>query len=120
MTQFTILRLILGDQLNANHSWFSKRDSRVLYTLMEVRQETDVTRHHIQKIVAFFAAIPEFARYLKNQGHALEYIRLDDDGNCQSFEKNLLQLIDKHKISKFEYLLPEDYRLAIVRSEDES
>ena len=37
----TTLRLILGDQLNSQHSWLSMTDSDVLYVLMEVRQETD-------------------------------------------------------------------------------
>ena len=111
MARFTTLRLVLGDQLNAHHSWFSHKDPKVLYTLMEVRQETDYTRHHIQKITAFFAAMREFSRYLKNQGHAVAYVRLDEDGNHQSFEKNLLQLIRKHKITVFEYQLPDEFRI---------
>jgi deoxyribodipyrimidine photolyase-related protein len=111
MRQFTTLRLILGDQLNTHHSWFSNKDPKILYTLMEVRQETDYTRHHIQKITAFFAAMREFARHLKHQGHSVAYIRLDDKDNDQCFEKNLLQLIRKHTITIFEYQLPDEYRL---------
>ncbi|MFP4226789.1 MAG: cryptochrome/photolyase family protein [Desulfobacterales bacterium] len=111
MHTFTTLRLLLGDQLNAHHSWFSHKDPNVLYTLMEVRQETDYTKHHIQKITAFFAAMRDFSRYLKNQGHSVAYIRLDEDGNHQSFKKNLLQLIRKHKISVFEYQMPDEFRL---------
>ena len=111
MTEFNTLRLILGDQLNARHSWFSQKDPRVLYTLMEVREETDLTLQHIQKIAAFFAAMREFARHLENQGHAVVYIRLDDAENCQSFEENLVHLIEKYSVSEFEYLLPDAYRL---------
>ena len=111
MPRFTTLRLVLGDQLNAHHSWFSHKDPKVLYTLMEVRQETDHTRHHIQKITAFFAAMRDFSHYLKKQGHAVAYVRLDEDGNHQSFEKNLLQLIRKHKIAVFEYQVPDEFRL---------
>ena len=37
----TTLRLILGDQLDPQHSWFSAPDDEVVYVLMEVRQETD-------------------------------------------------------------------------------
>jgi deoxyribodipyrimidine photolyase-related protein len=43
-----ILRLILGDQLNEKHSWFKTPDRQVTYVLMEIRQETDYVRHHIQ------------------------------------------------------------------------
>ncbi|MBD3725379.1 MAG: cryptochrome/photolyase family protein, partial [Flavobacteriaceae bacterium] len=36
-----ILRIILGDQLNPNHSWFKeKNQENFLYVLMEMRSET--------------------------------------------------------------------------------
>ena len=50
------LRLILGDQLNASHSWFKDKDPDTLYLIAELRQETDYVVHHVQKICAFFAA----------------------------------------------------------------
>jgi len=43
------LRLILGDQLNSNHSWFQVVDDSVTYVMMEIRSETDYALHHIQK-----------------------------------------------------------------------
>ena len=61
----TTLRLILGDQLNPTHSWFSAPDDDVVYVLMEVRQETDYVLHHAQKIIAIFAAMRDFARQLQ-------------------------------------------------------
>jgi deoxyribodipyrimidine photolyase-related protein len=51
------VRLILGDQLNSNHSWFNTVDDSVVYVMMEVRSETDYAKHHIQKVVGFFAAM---------------------------------------------------------------
>ncbi|RYG07749.1 MAG: cryptochrome/photolyase family protein, partial [Chitinophagaceae bacterium] len=54
------LRLILGDQLNINHSWFREPErsasSDVMYVLMEVRSETDYVVHHAQKVLGIFAA----------------------------------------------------------------
>jgi deoxyribodipyrimidine photolyase-related protein len=41
------LRLILGDQLNINHSWFHKKDSNITYVLMEAMQEQEYVKHHI-------------------------------------------------------------------------
>jgi deoxyribodipyrimidine photolyase-related protein len=41
------LRLILGDQLNINHSWFQKKDSNITYVLMEVMQEQEYVKHYI-------------------------------------------------------------------------
>ncbi|MDC0612665.1 cryptochrome/photolyase family protein, partial [Vibrio sp.] len=65
MPQTHTLRLILGDQLNASHSWFKSRDNSVLYVIAELHQETDYTIHHVQKICAFFSAMQQFAEALK-------------------------------------------------------
>ena len=79
-----ILRLILGDQLNRDHSWYTTADPNVTYVMMEVRQETDYINHHIQKVAAFFAAMRQFAEYLRRQNHNIIYLRLDDAENCQN------------------------------------
>ena len=55
------LHLILGDQLNPNHSWFQSINPHVTYLMMECRSETDYTVHHIRKIMAFFGAMRNFA-----------------------------------------------------------
>ena len=54
------LRLVLGDQLNSNHSWFKTADDSVTYVMMEVRTETDYASHHIQKVVGIFSAMRNF------------------------------------------------------------
>jgi deoxyribodipyrimidine photolyase-related protein len=111
MPQPKILRLILGDQLNLNHSWFKKHDRRVTYVLMEIRQETDYVQHHIQKVAAFFAAMRNFAASLEASGHRVVYIRLDDSQNSQTLGGNLSRLIKARKFDRFEYLPPDEYRL---------
>ena len=73
-----ILRLILGDQLNSTHSWFSKVDENVVYCLFEMRQETDYVTHHIQKIAGFFAAMRNFGNDLKNNHHNVIYFKIND------------------------------------------
>ena len=65
------LRLILGDQLNAAHSWFRTPDPAVCYLMAELRQETDYCRHHRQKVLAFFAAMRAFAAALTQVQHTL-------------------------------------------------
>ena len=89
MTTAHTLRLVLGDQLHPGHSWFAQVDARVVYVLMEVRQETDYVLHHAQKILAIFAAMRDFARYLCAGGHRVRYVALDDPGNRQSIPGNL-------------------------------
>ncbi len=111
MTDTRTLRLILGDQLNADHSWFRQTDDRVTYVIMEVRQETDYVVHHVQKILAFFAAMRAFAEGLRQKGHQVIYLPLDDPQNRQDFEKNLKHLIRKHRFTRFEYQRPDEYRL---------
>ena len=105
------LRLILGDQLNSNHSWFSEVDSSVVYVMMEIRTETDYAKHHIQKVVGFFSAMRSFAKSLQSAKHNLIYIHLNDENNVQSFDKNIENLISGHQITNFEYQFPDEYRL---------
>lgn len=108
-----VLRLILGDQLNNNHSWFQEKSSTTLYVMMEMRQETDYVRHHIQKLIGFFSAMRLFAQNLENQGHKLTYLRIDDERNTQSLTQNLEWLIEQNKVTQFEYQLPDEYRLDV-------
>jgi deoxyribodipyrimidine photolyase-related protein len=106
-----ILRLILGDQLNHQHSWFQTVDDSVTYVLMEIRSETDYAQHHIQKVIGFFAAMQNFAEVLRQQKHKVIYIRLNDENNQQSFAANCTALIAQHHFTKFEYQLPDEYRV---------
>jgi len=71
------LRLLLGDQLNSQHSWFRKVDDDILYVMMEVRQETDYVAHHIQKVLAFLAAMRNFAQQIQSAGHRVIYLTLN-------------------------------------------
>lgn len=110
------LRLILGDQLNYNHSWFKNKSDSVVYVMMEIRQETDYVKHHIQKIVGFFAAMREFANHLENKGHKLVYLKINDPDNQQTISDNIKTLISKHNIDTFEYQMPDEYRLDKILS----
>jgi deoxyribodipyrimidine photolyase-related protein len=105
------LRLILGDQLNRQHSWYKKVDSDVVYCLFEMRQETDYVKHHIQKIAGFFAAMRQFADELKSLGHQVVYFKINDEQNTQSLTRNLETLITQNGILNFEYQLPDEYRI---------
>jgi deoxyribodipyrimidine photolyase-related protein len=107
----TTLRLILGDQLNHRHSWFASVDETVMYCLFEMRQETDYVVHHIQKVTAFFLAMRAFGAELTDAGHRVYYLRLDDEQNSQGLEENLIRTIKRHKADRFEYQLPDEYRL---------
>jgi deoxyribodipyrimidine photolyase-related protein len=105
------LRLILGDQLNLNYSWFQESDSNTTYVLAEMRQETDYVKHHIQKVLAFFLSMRNFYTVIKEDGHQAVYFQITDAENPQDLEKIIGFCIEKYKIEKFEYQLPDEYRL---------
>jgi len=105
------LRLILGDQLNTNHSWFQEKDTDTIYCLFEMRQETDYVQHHIQKVVGFFSAMRSFSSELSAKNHKVIYYKINDQRNKQDLVKNLLQIIHEEEIVQFEYLSPDEYRL---------
>ncbi len=107
----TTLRLILGDQLNLQHRWFASPNNSVIYTLMEIRQETDYVLHHAQKIIAIFAAMREFARQLVAQGHQVHYLNIDEPTNLQALTANLDSLIHHYHADRFEYQEPDEWHL---------
>ena len=107
----TTLRLILGDQLNPLHGWFSETDANVIYVLMEVRQETDYVLHHAQKILAIFAAMRDFAQRLRMAGHRVHYLGIDDPDNEQSLPANLDWLIGHYQANVFEWQAPDEWRV---------
>ncbi|MFT0716439.1 cryptochrome/photolyase family protein [Flagellimonas lutimaris] len=105
------LRLILGDQLNLSHSWFNQVNNDNLYLMAEMRQETDYVKHHIQKVVGFFCSMRNFANTLKEEGHNVIYLKIGDPNNPQKLPDLIDQTISEHNIEKFDYLLPDEYRL---------
>ena len=105
------LKLILGDQLNPLHSWFQQVDDDVIYVIAELKQEADYTKHHIKKITAFFAAMADFADYLKNKGHQVCYLTLDDTKQYQDLPDLLIQLAAQYGCEEIHYQQPDEYRL---------
>tara|TARA_B100001167_G_scaffold98924_2_gene60243 strand:- start:21260 stop:22795 length:1536 start_codon:yes stop_codon:yes gene_type:complete len=105
------LRFILGDQLNHKHSWYDQDDKDLIYFMAEMRQETDYVKHHIQKVVAFFEAMRNFSKWLEEHGKSVIYFKIDHPDNEQDLVKNIKKLIKAHDIEKFEYQLPDEYRL---------
>ncbi|MFZ6689548.1 cryptochrome/photolyase family protein [Undibacterium sp. SXout11W] len=107
----TTIRLLLGDQLNIQHSWFKDVDNTKIYVLMEVRQETDYVLHHAQKILAIFAAMRDMARQLKALGHQVHYLKIDAPENLHAIPANIDVLITQYKADAVEYQAPDEWRL---------
>ncbi|TDQ30744.1 cryptochrome/photolyase family protein [Zeaxanthinibacter enoshimensis] len=111
------LRLILGDQLNHNHSWYRETDDRVTYLMAEMRQETDYVTHHIQKVLGFFQSMRNFAAELEEKGHQVKYFRINDEDNTQQLESIISNTIEATEAECFEYQLPDEYRLDLQLKE---
>lgn len=105
------LRLILGDQLNIQHSWFQSVDEEVVYLMAELQQETNYVTHHIQKIVAFFTAMRTFAQALEEQGHTVHYIKISDSESSLDLNRLIRNKAEALQADRFEYQLPDEYRL---------
>ena len=109
----TTLRLILGDQLNPLHSWFSTVSPEVVYLFMEMRQETDYVLHHAQKILAIFAAMRDLAASLEKTGHRVHYLAIDDPANRHALPENLDWLLTHYDATSFKYQEPDEWRLDV-------
>ena len=104
------VRLILGDQLNQNHSWFqSGPQDDVTYCMFEMRQETDYVQHHLQKILSFFLAMRAFANDLQSRGHRVVYYKLDQEENTQDLKENLEKVIKQYGAENWAYQCPDGH-----------
>ena len=106
------IRLILGDQLHAGHSWFREGPSdEVLYVMGEYRSESANVLHHVQKVTAFFLAMRAFAEDRVREGHRVQYWRIDDPDNPHSISGAVNQAWEGHRPQRFKYLLPDEWRV---------
>ncbi|MEJ6474528.1 cryptochrome/photolyase family protein [Pseudoalteromonas piscicida] len=110
--QYQGLRLILGDQLNAKHSWFTQAKDDYLYVVAELKQETDYTKHHVQKVCAFFKAMENFATALKKAGYHVLHLNLDETQEHPDLPSLITSLCTQYQVTSFEYQRPDEYRLS--------
>ena len=106
------LHLVLGDQLNLQHSWFEAVDETALFVIAELKQETGYVKHHVQKLCAFFAAMEAFASALSTQGHHVLHLSLDDTAKFDSLDDLIRDLCRQYKVSEFHYQQPDEYRVS--------
>ncbi|NVC94446.1 cryptochrome/photolyase family protein [Vibrio natriegens] len=109
--RYETVRLILGEQLNSEHSWFQQVDDNVLFLIAELKQENTYVTHHIQKVCAFFSAMAQFAREKQSEGHHVLYLTLDDTQPFENLEQLLKHCVKEVGAVKFEYQRPDEYRL---------
>ena len=104
------LRLILGDQLNAQHSWFSTVNNEYTFVMIESREEGSYAPHHIQKVVGIFSAMRQFAHSLKSQGHQLHYHKILDSTEA-NLRTVLASIAHQYGVERIELQEPDEWRL---------
>jgi deoxyribodipyrimidine photolyase-related protein len=108
----TTLRLILGDQLSATISSLQGCDvSKDIILMCEVWDEAIYVRHHKKKIAFLFSAMRHFAEELQQSGYNVEYTKLDDKDNADSFRGEVERALGQHKIDSIAVTHPGEYRV---------
>ncbi len=108
---YKTVRLILGDQLNASHSWYREKNDSILYLIAELNQEARYVKHHVQKLAAFFVSMQQFATGLSAAGHHVLHLDLDATSEFEDLGDLILALCNRYQASCFEYQRPDEYRL---------
>ena len=108
----TVLVPILGDQLShriASLQGCDKADTVVL--MMEVAEEATHVRHHKAKIALIFSAMRHFAAELRAAGWHVDYVRLDDPDNANSFTGEIIRAAERHAPRLIRVVEPGDWRV---------
>ncbi len=104
-----MIRLILGDQLNRYHTWFSEQSDDITYAFFECYDEATYAPHHIQKVVGIFAGMRAFASALQAQGHKVHYGSIGQ--TLPSLGENLNKLCTELNTQRIEIQQPDEYRV---------
>lgn len=85
--------------------------ARDVVLMMEVRGECTYVPHHPQKIVLILSAMRHFARALRARGVRVDYVRLDDPANTQSFTSEVARAVARHTPGRIIATEPGEWRV---------
>lgn len=106
------LAVVLGDQLSPSVSALKSCDPEQTVVLMtEVMAEASYVRHHKKKIAFIFAAMRHFAGELREQGWAVDYVRLDDPDNTGSLAGEVRRAAERHGCERVVATEPGEWRV---------
>jgi len=108
----TVLIPVLGDQLSQSLASLRNVDSgKAIVLLMEVWDEATYVRHHKKKIAFIFSAMRHFGDDLQASGWRVDYVKLDDPANTQSFTGEVLRAAKRHKATSIRTVAGSEYRV---------
>lgn len=106
------LRPILADQLTRGLASLKDLDPATDVVLMaEVMEEASYVRHHKQKLAFLFAAMRAFARALREEGIAVDYVELDAGGNSGSLGGEVRRAVERHAPDRIVLTEPGEWRV---------
>lgn len=108
----TVLRFVLGDQLDRSISSLSDLDRKAdIVLLVEVADEATYVPHHPKKIALILSAMRHFAAALEEEGVTVDYVRLDGQGNTGSFTGELARAVKRHTPDRVVVTEPGEWRV---------
>ena len=106
------LVLVFGDQLDATSTAFDGFDAdEDAVLMMEVKEEATYIPQHKLRLAFFFSAMRHFADDLKDRGHTVHYVKLDDANNRGSFEDEIKRWVHKTRPKRVVCVQPGDFRV---------
>ncbi len=108
----TALRYLFADHLSRSVSALEELDrERDVVLLTEVAAECTNVPHHPKKIAFLFAAMRHFAAELAAEGIRVDYVRLDDPANSQSFAGEIRRAVARWKPDRVIVTEPGEWRV---------
>ncbi|MEY4054781.1 MAG: hypothetical protein RL519_116, partial [Pseudomonadota bacterium] len=108
----TVLVPILGDQLSHRIASLQGSDkAETVVLMMEVAEEATHVRHHKAKIALIFSAMRHFAAELREAGWQVDYVKLDDPDNANSFTGEIIRAAKRHAPRLIRVVEPGDWRV---------
>ncbi|MDX1541942.1 MAG: cryptochrome/photolyase family protein, partial [Geminicoccaceae bacterium] len=90
------IRFLFADHLSRSVSSLRDLDrAEDVVLLVEVANEATHVRHHKKKIAFLFSAMRHFAGELAAEGVSVDYVRLDDPDNAQSFQGEIRRAVER-------------------------
>jgi len=105
------LRLVLGDQLNAQLSALHDYAEGDVVLIAEVMEEATYAPHHPKKIAFVFAAMRHFAAECEARGLTVRYVPLDAAENSGSIEGEVRRALSATQAKAVVCTAPGEWRL---------
>ncbi|MDF1586344.1 cryptochrome/photolyase family protein [Marinimicrococcus flavescens] len=108
----TTIRYLFADHLSRSIASLADLDpAHDVVLLTEVAGEAEAVPHHPKKVAFLFSAMRHFAAGLAEEGIRVDYVKLDDPANTQSFTGELRRAMRRHGAERVVVAEPGEWRV---------